>query len=239
MKKAETITGFECDKTNPVLRFEDVSEKVRAYRGEGKSIFASSSFQTHSIPLLHMLARIDAAIPIVFINTGFLFPETLTFRDQIAKRLNLNLVEVKSTVPKIQQLNSKGSFFFTSDPDRCCHINKVEPLEPMLIRHDVWISGIRADQTYHRQSMAIEQKTRQSCLRFHPLLGWSAKMIYEYRMKHDLPEHPLEKHGYLSVGCEPCTRRLELQDLRNGRWFGSNKSECGLHTNVSISEETS
>ncbi len=215
--------------SNNKLTFEEIEFRLRKFRSEGKSIFATSSFQTHSIPLLHMLSRIDAAIPIVFINTGFLFPETLTYRDQLVSRFKLNLVDVKSSVPKVQQLNAKGSFFFTSDPDRCCHINKVEPLEPMLIRHDIWIAGVRGDQTTHRNSMQIEQGSRHGCMRFHPLLGWTGDMIEEYRKEHDLPAHPLEKEGYFSVGCEPCTRKVD-PGQRDGRWFGSNKSECGLHT---------
>lgn len=217
------------DPGNKTLAFDEIESRLRNYRGQGKSVFASSSFQTHSIPLLHILSRIDAAIPIVFINTGFLFPETLTFRDELVEQLKLNLVEVKSTVPKIQQLNAKGSFFFTSDPDRCCHINKVEPLEPMLIRHDVWIAGVRGDQTTHRKSMQVEQESRHGCVRFHPLLGWTGEMIETYRKEHDLPAHPLEKEGYFSVGCEPCTRRVDPQQ-RDGRWYGSSKTECGLHT---------
>lgn len=220
-----------------VLTFEDIAKSIRTYREQGKSIFTTSSFQTHSIPLLHMLSRIDAAIPVVFINTGFLFAETFAFRNLIVEQLGIHLVEVQSTVPKIQQLNSKGNFFFTSEPDRCCYINKVEPLEPMLIRHDVWISGVRRDQSTVRNTFQTEQSSNHGCVRFHPMLGWTSKMIYDYRMEFDLPEHPLEKEGYLSVGCEPCTRKLDLGDGRAGRWFGMNKSECGLHTDLA-GEET-
>ena len=90
---------------------EEITNKIYEFRESGQSIFVSSSFQSHSIPLLHMLSRIDRAIPIVFVNTGFLFSETISYRDQIVVQLGLNLVEVKSTVPKIQQLNSLGNFF--------------------------------------------------------------------------------------------------------------------------------
>ena len=215
---------------------EQISERVLGYRRKGASVFASSSFQTHSIPLLHILSQTDSAIPIAFLNTGFLFPETLSFRDQIVSQLNLNLIELKSTVPKIQQLDVNHNFFFTSDTDRCCYINKVEPLEQILRNYNVWISGVRADQSTVRNDFRIEQPAANGCLRFHPMLGWNAKQIYEYRMLHELPEHPLEKQGYLSVGCEPCTRRINAEDGRAGRWVGQNKTECGLHTDLSESE---
>ncbi len=208
---------------------EEITNKIYEFRESGQSIFVSSSFQSHSIPLLHILSRIDRAIPIVFVNTGFLFSETISYRDQIVAQLGLNLVEVKSTVPKIQQLNSLGNFFFTSDPDRCCHINKVEPLEPLLIRHDIWIAGIRHEQNSHRSTMRIEEEAPHGCKRYHPLLHWTSQMISDYRSEHQLPPHPLEKDGYRSIGCEPCTRRFASGENRSGRWAGLNKTECGLH----------
>jgi phosphoadenosine phosphosulfate reductase len=91
---------------------------------------------------------------------------------------------------------------------------------------------VRADQSSFRQSLQTEQKTGFRCVRFHPLLDWNSRMIYEYRIEHNLPEHPLEAEGYLSVGCEPCTRRMTGGSQRDGRWFGQQKTECGLHTRL-------
>ena len=211
---------------------EKITQQIYRFRESGKSMFATSSFQSHSIPLLHLLSQIDRSIPIIFVNTGFLFPETLNYRDQIAERLKLNLTEIKSTVPKVQQLNTEGNFFFTSDPDRCCHINKVEPLEPMLIRFDIWISGIRGDQNSHRSNLNTEEEAPHGCKRYHPLIDWTAEMIRDYQLKHQLPPHPLEMDGYRSIGCKPCTRRFASGDNRSGRWSGLNKTECGLHTDL-------
>jgi phosphoadenosine phosphosulfate reductase len=214
------------------MQFEELKSQVEKYHTEGKKMFATSSFQTHSIPMLHLLSRVDKSIPIMFINTGYHFPETVKFRDQVADLLGLNLVDVKSLVPRNLQKDNKGQLYFTSDPDYCCFLNKTQPLEPVLIEKDVWINGIRADQNANRKNMKVEQKAPHGAVRFHPMLDWSPKMIYDYIKEYDLPKHPLEFSGYLSIGCEPCTRKMDLENDRGGRWFGLNKTECGLHTDL-------
>ena len=106
-------------------------------------------------------------------------------------------------------------------------------MEHLLAGHDVWINGVRADQSAVRRSMQVEQPAASGCLRYHPMLDWTARMVFEYRKEHGLPEHPLEAQGYASIGCMPCTRRLmDGYDERSGRWFGLNKTECGLHTDL-------
>lgn len=213
-------------------QIELIFQQIRKYQSEGKKMFATSSFQTHSLPMLHILSRIDKTIPIYFINTGFHFPETVSFRDEISEKFGLNLVDLHSLIPKNQQRDRSGNLYFTSDPDYCCHLNKVQPLEPVLARLDVWINGIRADQNANRKNMQMEQKISQGAMRFHPMLNWTNKMIFEYISKYELPKHPLEKKGYLSIGCEPCTKKFDLENSRDGRWFGLNKTECGLHTEL-------
>ena len=211
----------------------EIHKKIISYQEEGKSLFATSSFQTHSIPLLHMISQIDKSIPIYYLNTGYLFPETIVFKDQLQELLGLNFIALSSDVPKIQQRDAQGQLFFTSDPDYCCYLNKTKPLEKILIEKDVWINGIRADQNANRASMKMEEKTPQGAMRYHPILNWTSKDIYAYRKEYRLPAHPLEKEGYLSIGCEPCTRKLlDQNDERMARWFGMNKIECGLHTDL-------
>lgn len=195
-------------------------------------MFVTSSFQTHSIPLLHILSRVAEDIDVLFINTGFHFPETMSFRDEVAELLGLNLIDVYSLVPKSQQKDADGQLYFVSDPDYCCFLNKVQPLEPYLMQYDVWITGIRADQSTVRENMKTEQPAPFNTIRFHPILDWSSKQTYEYRKLHQLPEHPLDKKGYQSIGCAPCTRKLDLSDERSARWLGMNKTECGLHTDL-------
>lgn len=214
------------------MTFEEMGEYIARYKSEGKKLFLTSSFQTHSIPLLHMVSRIDPTIPVLFINTGFLFPATISFKDQLAKQFGINVIDVKPLIPKSQQKDALGNFYFTSDTDRCCYYNKIQPLEPYLLTYDVWINGVRADQNANRANMSIEQEAPNGCMRFHPILDWTAKMIFEYAKAHDLPPHPMDELGYVSIGCEPCTRKFDAGDERSARWFGMNKTECGLHTDL-------
>lgn len=209
-----------------------IKDKIEQYKSEGKKLFATSSFQTHSLPMLHIISKIDNSIPVYYTNTGFLFPETLAFKDQLAKDFGLTIIGLNPAVPKSQQKDINGNLLFTSDPDYCCHINKIQPLEPILAEFDVWINGIRADQSSVRKNMKEEQPAPYGCLRYHPMLNWDNKMIYTYIHENKLPSHPLEAKGYLSIGCEPCTRKFIQGDDRSARWFGLNKTECGLHTDL-------
>jgi len=215
------------------LDIEKIIEKIEGYISDGKSIFTSSSFQTHSIPLLHIISRIDPSIPVYFLNTGYHFSETIEFRDHIVELLNLNLVDLKPDTPKNMQLGPDGKLLFTSDPDHCCYLNKTQPMEQVLMRFDVWVNGIRAEQNAFRSDLKEEQSVKYDAIRFHLLIGWTSKDIFEYRKKYNLPEHPLESKGYFSIGCEPCTRKLDLEmQEREARWYGLNKTECGLNTDL-------
>ncbi|MBX9850149.1 MAG: phosphoadenylyl-sulfate reductase [Cytophagaceae bacterium] len=215
------------------MDFEAIKYKITEYNKAYRKMFTTSSFQTHSIVLLHILSRIDNTIPVYFINTGFHFPETVAFRDQIAEMLKLNLKEVYSSTPRHMQKDSQGKLLFASDPDFCCYLNKVQPLEPILAEHDVWINGVRADQSSVRKSFKEEEKAPHDVIRYHPMLDWNTKMIELYIKEHKLPRHPLEEKGYFSIGCEPCTRKFDLEwSAREGRWFGLKKTECGLNTDL-------
>lgn len=225
------MTGI-LDKKDLEAKADAVVERIQTYLDEGKKVFTTSSFQSQSLPLLHMISRLDADIPVYYTNTGFLFPDTVRFADQLKQDLGLNLIALRPDVPKIKQLDAAGRFLYASDPDYCCYLNKVKPLEPILMEHDIWINGIRADQSSVRAAMAEVEPANYGCTRFHPMLGWDSKMVYYYRKYHDLPEHPLEALGYLSIGCEPCTSKAREGNERNARWFGMNKTECGLNTTL-------
>ena len=204
---------------------------LRNYVKQEKRIFASSSFQTHSIPMLHLLNEIQPNLPIYFIDTGFHFSETINYRDQIAEMLNLNLQSVKSSMTKLSLLSQNGKVMFTTDPNKCCHLNKVVPMDSVANNFDVWITGVRKDQSKHREGLNYEAEGANGILRFHPMLNWNEQMINLYISKHNLPAHPLEQKGYTSVGCQPCTGKPRF-DERSGRWVGLNKTECGLHLNL-------
>ncbi|MFN6946938.1 MAG: phosphoadenylyl-sulfate reductase [Cytophagaceae bacterium] len=215
------------------MDFEGIKYKINEYNQNYRKMFTTSSFQTHSIVLLHILSKIDNSIPVYFINTGYHFPETVAFRDQVADLLKLNIQEASSFTPRHMQRDSEGRLLFTSDPDFCCYLNKIQPLEPILAEHDVWINGVRADQSAVRKSFNIEEKAPHDVIRFHPMLDWNTKMIELYIKEHKLPRHPLEAKGYFSIGCEPCTRKFDLEwNAREGRWFGLKKTECGLNTDL-------
>jgi phosphoadenosine phosphosulfate reductase len=208
-----------------------VEQKLNEYEKKGLKVFASSSFQTHSIPMLHIISQINPQIPVTFLDTGFHFPETLAFRDQIADQLGIKIVNLKSYMTKFAQRDASKKLLFASDPDYCCYLNKTLPMEIMLVEYDIWITGVRKDQSSTRKKFSFEVPGPHDTTRFHPMLEWNSKMIYEYRTKFNLPEHPLEQFGYFSIGCGPCTRK-QMDDGRDGRWSGMKKTECGLHTEL-------
>jgi len=216
------------------MTFKELENKLNQYQKEGKKYFTTSSFQSHSLVLLHMLSKIDPNIPVYFINTGYHFPDTVAFRDKIMSDFGLtNLVDLKPLTPKNMQRDANGKMFFTSDPDYCCYLNKTQPMDAVLMQHDVWINGVRADQSKTRSAMKEEQAAPHSSIRLHPMLDWNSKMIHDYRKEFQLAEHPLEAKGYFSIGCEPCTRKFDLDmQERESRWYGMNKTECGLHTDL-------
>jgi phosphoadenosine phosphosulfate reductase len=216
------------------MTYKELENKLSQYQSEGKRYFTTSSFQSHSLVLLHMLSRIDSSIPVYFINTGYHFPETVSFRDKIMADFGLtNLVDLKPITPKNMQRGADGKMFFTSDPDYCCYLNKTQPMDTVLMQNDIWINGVRADQSKTRSAMKTEQAAPHDTTRLHPMLDWDSKMVHDYRKEYALPDHPLEAKGYFSIGCEPCTRKFDLDmQERESRWYGMNKTECGLHTDL-------
>ena len=217
------------------MDIESIRSKVIDYKQKGKKLFTTSSFQSHSIILLHILSRIDNSIPVFFLDTGYHFPETIEYKEQITKLYNLNTIDLKSSTPKNMQKDKNGRLLFTSDPDHCCYLNKVQPMESILMSYDVWINGVRADQSKVRKEFKEEENAPHGVIRFHPVIDWTTKQILDYRKEFDLPVHPLEAKGYMSIGCEPCTRKFDPDiSEREARWFGMNKTECGLHTELVI-----
>ena len=214
-------------------RIAEIEKHLSAYSANGKRMFTTSSFQTHSLVLLHLLSKIDPGIPVYMINTGYLFPETIRFAEEVCYNFGLELRDLKSATPKSQQRDEAGRLLFTSDPDYCCFLNKTNPLDGILRQHDIWINGIRADQSQTRAAMQIEQPAPHGTLRYHPMLDWSKQEIWRYIKQNNLPRHPLDASGYVSIGCEPCTRKPDpAMDEREARWYGLKKTECGLHTDL-------
>jgi phosphoadenosine phosphosulfate reductase len=214
-------------------RLEDApTEEILRWVWEvlGPQVAASSSFQTQSVPFLHIISRVCPEMPVIFIDTGFHFLETLAFRDELQARYNLNIMMVRPAIEKSQLLAKYGEGLYRRDPDLCCYINKVEPMRRATAGLKAWLSGVRRDQTAHRQQLNVIERRPEGLLKVHPMLRWTGAQIWQYIDAHNLPYHPLFPEGYLSVGCAPCTRPIAPgEDERSGRWSGKQKTECGLH----------
>ena len=188
-----------------------------------------SSFGADSVVLLHMVAQIDKATPVVFVDTGQHFEETLRYRDELVARLGLtNLVNAEPDA-EIVAAEDPEKFLFASDPDRCCDIRKVQPLARALERYDAWITGRKGFQSVTRARVPLFEAEGDR-VKVNPLVGWSAADLLDYIRRADLPPHPLVAKGFPSIGCLPCTSRIAPgEDVRAGRWRGRAKTECGIH----------
>jgi phosphoadenosine phosphosulfate reductase len=188
-----------------------------------------SSFGADSAVLLHLAAQADTATPVLFLDTGKLFEQTLTYRDTLIERLGLS--DVRVLTPDQTQLAAQddGGTLWFRDAEACCNIRKVQPLQRALKPFAAWINGRKRYQAGTRRDIALVEADGAR-LKFNPLAGWSAAEIDAYFARHDLPRHPLVADGYLSIGCATCTQPVAAgQDARSGRWQGREKTECGIH----------
>ncbi len=192
-----------------------------------------SSFGAESVVLLHLLAQVDPSIPVLFLDTGKHFPETLTYRDEVVERLGLtNLVILTPDEAELGEKDETG-LRWSYDPDGCCEIRKVKPLAKALADYDASFPGRKAFQSSTRANLPrfeLDNSDAQGRLKINPLIDWSAEDIAAYLEEHDLPRHPLVAQGFPSIGCAPCTHKVaEGEDPRSGRWKGWDKTECGIH----------
>jgi phosphoadenosine phosphosulfate reductase len=189
-----------------------------------------SSFGADSAVLLHMAAGIDKNLPVIFIDTRVLFPETLAYRDEIVSHLGLTNVVTIWPRSDLLQREDPENFLWAANPDRCCEIRKVLPLADALDGYDAWISGRKRFQAPSRSGLALVE-SEGGRIKINPLAHWTARSILSYLEAHALPRHPLVARNYPSIGCIPCTTPVRPgEDTRAGRWRGSAKVECGLHT---------
>lgn len=191
-----------------------------------------SSFGAESAVLLHLVASVDPAVPVLFLDTGKHFPETLAYRDLLVERLGLNLVVLTPDADELAKRDESG-LRWSYDPDGCCEIRKVRPLEKALAAYDASFTGRKAFQAKTRANLPrfeIDTSDGAGRLKINPLIDWSAADINVWFTAHDLPRHPLIAAGYPSIGCSPCTSQVaEGEDPRSGRWKGWDKTECGIH----------
>jgi phosphoadenosine phosphosulfate reductase len=189
-----------------------------------------SSFGADSAVLLHMVAGVDKRTPIVFVDTGQHFPETLRYRDDLCAQLGLENVIVADPNPELVAAEDPENFLFAGDPDRCCEIRKVQPLAKALEGYEAWITGRKSFQSATRSRVPLFEAEGER-VKVNPLVGWSATDLLNYIREAGLPPHPLVAKGYPSIGCLPCTSPVRPgEDARAGRWRGRGKVECGIHT---------
>jgi phosphoadenosine phosphosulfate reductase len=190
---------------------------------------AVSSFGAESAVLLHMVSAIDRDIPVVFTNTQKMFGETLAYRDELAERLGFTDLRVFRPDPRLLAIKDTAGLRWSYDPDGCCDLRKVEPLRRALAPFDAWISGRKGFQSGTRQALPRFEED-EGRLKINPLADWDKARLDAYFADHDLPRHPLEAQGYLSIGCAPCTTKVAPgEDPRAGRWRSFDKVECGIH----------
>jgi len=198
-----------------------------------------SSFGAESAVLLHLVATVDPTTPVLFVDTGRHFPETIEYRDRLSAHLGLGgVLSVGPTVEEVAQFDADlGRAAW--DPDGCCAFRKTAPLQRALAGYDAWITGRKRFQSSTRFDLPVFEAD-DSHVKVNPLASWSADDIATYVARHRLPPHPLIAQGYASIGCAPCTSAVAAgEDPRAGRWRGFAKTECGIHRSTSSTEKQS
>lgn len=188
-----------------------------------------SSFGAESAVLLALVAEIDPATPVLFVDTKQHFPETLAYRDELVR--SLGLLDVRSVGPSAAELEDADppGELWRYDPDACCRLRKVTPLERALAPFAAWVTGRKRHQTLTRSALAVTEFV-DGKTKINPLAAWTAEDIEAEMVLRDLPRHALATAGYPSIGCATCTRAVASgEDPRSGRWFGTGKVECGIH----------
>lgn len=192
-----------------------------------------SSFGAESAVLLHLLAEVKPDIPVLFLDTGKHFAETIAYRDLVVDRLGLTNLQVLSPDPADIADKDESGLRWSYDPDGCCEIRKVKPLAKALGQFDASFTGRKAFQSATRANLPrfeIDTSDASGRLKINPLIDWDASRIEAHMIQHDLPRHPLVARGFPSIGCEPCTHKVAPgEDPRSGRWKGWDKTECGIH----------
>ena len=196
----------------------------------GDRLCLTCSWQKQSSVLVHMVSELGLGIDVIELDTHLFFRESYETRDRLVERYGLNLI--RPEIPTVaEQHRREGPNLWERDPDRCCHIRKVEPLLQTLGPYGAWISGIRRDQSPSRAGTPkLQWSERYGVLKVHPLADWDEKRVWSYITVNEIPYNPLHEAGYRSIGCIPCTRPITPdEEERAGRWAGSDKLECGIH----------
>jgi phosphoadenosine phosphosulfate reductase len=231
---APRFTEHDAVRLNRMFRGASTQDMLEAVIRDGLAgdLAIVSSFGAESAALLHLIASVDRAVPVLFLDTGKHFAETLAYRHALVERLGLNLVVLTPDPADLAKKDENG-LRWSYDPDGCCDIRKVRPLEQALLNYDASFTGRKAFQSSTRANLPrfeVDTSDAQGRLKINPLIDWDAGQIEGYFILHDLPRHSLIAAGYPSIGCSPCTTQVAPgEDPRSGRWKGWDKTECGIH----------
>lgn len=202
-----------------------------AFESFGYDVAISSAFGAEGMVLIDMASRIRKDFRLFTIDTEFLFPETYSLMDQIEQKYEIKIERAFSLLSPEEQQRAHGAALWTSDPDQCCNLRKIEPLRRKLSELSAWITSIRRDQTSFRKGAGkIEWDAKFGLVKINPIADWSSKQVWRYLVEHGVPYNALHDQNYPSIGCTHCTRAIRAgEDARAGRWPGLSKTECGLH----------
>jgi phosphoadenosine phosphosulfate reductase len=231
---APQYTETDAIRLNNMFRGRDTADMLTTLLKESILGDAAivSSFGAESAVLLHLIGSIDPAIPVLFLETGKHFPETITYRDTLAARIGLTGLRSVTPDPALLARKDETGLRWSYDPDGCCDIRKVLPLRAALAPFDAQFTGRKAFQSKTRNALP-RFEIEEGRLKVNPLADWDKTQIAAYISAHDLPAHPLVAAGYPSIGCSPCTTKVAPgEDERSGRWKGWDKVECGIHSAV-------
>lgn len=198
----------------------------------GDRVLLTCSWQKQSSVLVHMVSEIAPGMRVVEFDTGLLFPETYETRQRLISRYPISFVKIEPELSVEEQADEHGDRLWERDPDACCGIRKVAPLQQALEGMDAWVTGIRREQSTTRQdARKLELDERRGVVKVQPLADWTSRDVWRYIWRHRIPYNPLHDHGYPSIGCIPCTSSVngDAGEERSGRWRGTGKIECGLH----------
>jgi len=229
---AAPVSAAEADELAIALADASAAEILRraAERFPGR-IVLTCSWQRTSSALVHLIASQSLDVRIVEVDTGLLFPETHEVRDRLIDQLGITVETLRPRRTVAEQAVDQGAELWLREPDTCCGLRKVEPLERALDGSDAWVSGLRRSSGGARASVRpFSFDERRGVIKVAPLWQWTSEDVDAYTAQHDLPVHALHAQGFPSIGCVPCTRAVAPgEDERAGRWAWTGKTECGLH----------
>ena len=223
----------ELDTKILVEKINDARKLITGELGKNRAACITSSFQAECVVLVHLLKEQRPEIPVLFLETGYHFPETLAYRDQMTRDWNLNLVNLEAK-QSVKDQEALFGILNQIEPSKCCGLRKVEPLFAGLANYDTWFTALRREQSPTRANLQEVEPFKlpagKTLEKVSPLAAWTNKDVWQYLSRYDIPALSLYDQGFTSIGCQPCTvLPFDPANPRSGRWQGKQKLECGIH----------